>query len=61
MTIAMIDALLEASPKPDRAALKQAPKKAVLKRAKRSFKQSAWLATPLRTSAEAAFSALAAE
>jgi ParB family chromosome partitioning protein len=58
---AAIDALMEVNPKLDRAALEKAPKKEVLTRAKRTFKQSAWLPSPLRTTTEAAPLAVAAE
>lgn len=58
---AVIDALMDVNPKLDRAALNKAPKKEVLARAKRTFKQSAWLPSPLRTTSEAAPLAVAAE
>jgi ParB family chromosome partitioning protein len=58
---AVIDALMDVNPKLDRAALDKAPKKEVLARAKRTFKQSAWLPSPLRTTSEAAPLAVAAE
>lgn len=49
---ALIDALIEANPGLDRAALTKAPRKELLARAKRSFKSSNWLPPVLRTSAE---------
>lgn len=58
---AVAEALVEVNPKLDRAALEKAPKKEVLTRAKRTFKQSLWLPSPLRTSAAAAPLAIAAE
>lgn len=58
---AVVEALVEVDPKLDRAALEKAPKKEVLTRAKRTFKQSAWLPSPLRTSAAAAPLGIAAE
>ncbi|MGE0531901.1 MAG: ParB/RepB/Spo0J family partition protein [Hyphomonadaceae bacterium] len=58
---AVVEALMEANPKLDRAALEKAPKKELLTRAKRAFKQGPWLPSPLRTSAAAAPLAIAAE
>ena len=58
---AIIEALLEVSPKLDRAALDKAPKKEVLTRAKRSFRQSVWLPAPLRRVSETTPAAIAAE
>ena len=58
---AVVEALIEVNPKLDRAALEKAPKKEVLTRAKRTFKQSPWLPSPLRTSPAAAPLAIAAE
>jgi ParB family chromosome partitioning protein len=58
---AVIEALMEVNPKLDRAALEKAPKKEVLTRARRTFKQSTWLPLPLRTASEPAPVAIAAE
>jgi len=58
---AVVEALMEVNPKLDRAALEKAPKKEVLTRVKRTFKQSAWLPLPLRTTTEATPLAVAAE
>jgi plasmid stability protein len=44
----IIEAIMEVNPKLDRAALDQAPKKEVLARAKRTFKNSKGLPAPLR-------------
>jgi ParB family chromosome partitioning protein len=58
---AVVEALMEVNPKLDRATLEKAPKKEVLTRAKRTFKQSPWLPSPLRTLTAAAPLAIAAE
>jgi len=58
---AVVEALMEVNPKLERAALEKAPKKEVLTRAKRTFKQNAWLPSPLRTTTEATPLAVAAE
>jgi ParB family chromosome partitioning protein len=57
----VIDALMEVTPKLDRIALDKAPKKEVLARAKRTFKKSTWLPSPLRSAAPQRPMAIAAE
>jgi ParB family chromosome partitioning protein len=58
---AIVEALIEVSPRLDRAGIEKASKKEVLTRAKRAFRQTAWLPVPLRTAAEATAMAVAAE
>ncbi len=58
---AVVEALMEVSPKLDRVALDKAPKKEVLSRAKRAFKGSSWLPGVLRSTAPADAMQVAAE